>query len=186
MARLRVRGPAPGRGSRRIAGGSRRAGRVLYEGARQRRAPRDSRRRLRAVGTARRVGHPQALRDGVNLTAREEALGEDQRQCPGGGLRGDKWGAMTAALFPLRRIVATPGALSLLAATATNPAELLDRHIAGDWSKIPPEDARENERSLKYGFRIVSSYSGGGPGERVWIIAEADRSGTCLLLPTEY
>jgi hypothetical protein len=55
---------------------------------------------------------------------------------------------MTAALFPLGRIVATLGALSLLAATATNPAELLDRHAAGDWGEVPPEDARENERSL--------------------------------------
>lgn len=93
---------------------------------------------------------------------------------------------MRAALFPLGRIVATPGALSLLAATATNPAELLDRHVVGDWGEVPPEDARENERSLKYGFRIVSSYSVGVPGERVWIITEADRSSTCLLLPTEY
>ncbi len=93
---------------------------------------------------------------------------------------------MTAVLFPLGRIVATPGALSLLAATATNPAELLDRHAAGDWDEISPEDARENERSLKYGFRIVSSYSVGGTGKRVWIITEADRSSTCLLLPTEY
>ena len=93
---------------------------------------------------------------------------------------------MTAALFPLGRIVATPGALSLLAATATTPAELLDRHVSADWGEVPPEDARENERSLKYGFRIVSSYSVGGSGERVWIITEADRSSTCLLLPTEY
>ena len=93
---------------------------------------------------------------------------------------------MMAVLFPLGRIVATPGALSLLAATATNPAELLDRHVAGDWGEVPPEDARENERSLKYGFRVVSSYPVGGRGERVWIITEADRSSTCLLLPTEY
>jgi hypothetical protein len=44
--------------------------------------------------------------------------------------------------------VATPGALSLLAATATNPAELLDRHAAGDWGEVPPEDVHEKERSL--------------------------------------
>lgn len=93
---------------------------------------------------------------------------------------------MTAVLFPLGRIMATPRALSLLASTATSPAELLDRHVAGDWGEIPPEDVRENERSLKYGFRIVNSYSVGVSGERVWIITEADRSSTCLLLPTEY
>jgi hypothetical protein len=82
--------------------------------------------------------------------------------------------------------VATPGALALLVRARENPARLLERHASGDWGEVPPEDARENERSLKYGFRIVSSYSVGGPGERVWIITEADRSSTCLLLPTEY
>ena len=92
---------------------------------------------------------------------------------------------MTAVLFPLGKIVVTLGALSLLEAT-TNPAELLDCHGAGDWGEVPPEDASENGRSLKYGFRIVSFYSVGRPGERVWIITEADRSSTCLLLPTKY
>jgi hypothetical protein len=68
------------------------------------------------------------------------------------------------------------------------PARLLERHASGDWGEVPPEDARENERSLKYGFRIVSSYPVGGEadGERVWGITEADRSSTCLLLPSEY
>ena len=87
-------------------------------------------------------------------------------------------------LFPLGRLVATPGALELLTETGTNPAELLERHASGDWGEVPREDARENERSLKYGFRIVSSYPVGE--ERVWIITEADRSSTCLLLPSEY
>lgn len=54
-----------------------------------------------------------------------------------------------AALFPLGRIMATPGALSLLAATYTDPAELLARHQGGDWGEISPEDARENAHSLK-------------------------------------
>ena len=91
-------------------------------------------------------------------------------------------------LFPLGRLVATPGALELLTETGTNPAELLERHASGDWGEVPREDARENERSLKYGFRIVSSYPVGEEpaGSKIWVITEADRSGTCLLLPSEY
>lgn len=49
---------------------------------------------------------------------------------------------------------------------------------------MPPEDARENEFSLRHGFRIVSSYR--VAGERLWIITERDRSVTTLLLPSEY
>ena len=93
-----------------------------------------------------------------------------------------------APLFDLGRVVATPGALGLLSATATDPAELLERHQGGDWGEVPPEDARENTRSLKYGWRVLSSYPVGAaePGGKVWIITEADRSSTCILLPEDY
>ena len=47
-----------------------------------------------------------------------------------------------------------------------------------------PEDARENELSVRQGFRVVSSYQVGD--HRIWVITEADRSSTCLLLPEEY
>lgn len=49
---------------------------------------------------------------------------------------------------------------------------------------MPSEDARENACSLKYGRRVMSSYPVGG--QKVWIITEADRSSTCVLLPSEY
>jgi hypothetical protein len=93
-----------------------------------------------------------------------------------------------APLFDLGRVVATPGAMDLLVSAGESPARLLERHAGGDWGQVPPEDARENERSLKYGFRILSSYPVGSEagGERVWVITEADRSSTCLLLPGEY
>ena len=93
---------------------------------------------------------------------------------------------MAATLFDLGRVVATPGAMALLVSTGESPARLLDRHASGDWGEVPPEDARENERSLKYGWRLMSSYPVGDAGERVWVITEADRSSTCLLLPSEY
>lgn len=91
---------------------------------------------------------------------------------------------MSAALFPLGRVVATPAALEVLEEAGTPPVRLLARHQSGDWGEVPPEDARENESSVRGGFRIISSYDVGE--SRVWIITEADRSNTCLLLPSEY
>ena len=93
---------------------------------------------------------------------------------------------MGAARFPLGRVVATPGALELLASTGTDPLTLLSRHQSGDWGEVPPEDARENELSVREGFRIVSRYCVGEDGSKIWLITEADRSSTCLLLPGEY
>jgi len=91
------------------------------------------------------------------------------------------------ARFSLGSIGLTPGARDLLAAAGIAPRALLARHVAGDWGDIPPEDARENALSLREGFRLVSSYPvGDDPAARVWIITEADRSATCLLLPSEY
>ena len=93
---------------------------------------------------------------------------------------------MAASLFSLGQVVATPGALALLAGAHANPAKFLARHQTGDWGEVPPEDARENELSVLRGLRILSSYQVGEGGERVWIITEADRSSTCILLPEEY
>ena len=93
-----------------------------------------------------------------------------------------------AALFPLGRVVATPRALAVLEETGTDALGLLRRHASGDWGEVPASDARENARSVRQGWRILSSYpvGDGQAAERVWIITEADRSSTCLLLPSEY
>ena len=86
--------------------------------------------------------------------------------------------------FPLGQIVATPGALALLDREAVNAGDLIQRHQSGDWGSVPPEDAEENELSVVNGYRILSSYLIGK--EKIWIITEADRSSTTLLLPEEY
>ncbi len=90
-----------------------------------------------------------------------------------------------AALFPLGHLVATPGAMDLLRSAGEDllPA-LLERHQSGDWGDVPEEDARENEFSVRHGFRIISSYRVAGEG--LWVITERDRSATTLLLPSEY
>ena len=91
----------------------------------------------------------------------------------------------TRSKFLLGRIVATPGALAALQATGQHPHEFLARHMQGDWGDVPDEDRQENELSLREGFRILSAYHT-RLGERIWIISEADRSATTILLPTEY
>ena len=88
-------------------------------------------------------------------------------------------------LFALGNMVATPGALDLLDRSATNAVELLQRHQSGDWGNVPPDDAEENLRAIQYGGRLLSSYTLNG-NEKLWIITEADRSVTTLLLPQEY
>ncbi len=82
-------------------------------------------------------------------------------------------------------IVATPGALELLARYGKTPAEYLARHLAGDWGDLGPEDRRANDRALRDGTRLFSAYAI-SPLNALWIITEADRSATTLLLPEEY
>jgi hypothetical protein len=61
---------------------------------------------------------------------------------------------------------------------------LLRRHASGDWGELGAFDRRENERALRMGARLLSAYE--ARAGRVWIITEADRSSTCILLPSEY
>jgi len=89
------------------------------------------------------------------------------------------------ALFSLGQIVATPGALEVLDRYAINAVDLIVRHQSGDWGNVPPGDAEENLRSVENGCRILSSYPI-SDDQNLWIITEADRSVTTLLLPEEY
>jgi len=86
--------------------------------------------------------------------------------------------------FPLGHLVATPGALEVLERANVDATELLQRHQRGDWGAVPTDDAEANDFSVVNGNRILSSYPVGD--ERIWIITEADRSSTTLLLPDEY
>ena len=90
-----------------------------------------------------------------------------------------------AALFPLGRTVATPGALEALEQAQQSPLEFLRRHQTGDWGELCDADKRENELSVKHGFRILSVYRT-DRDIRLWVITEADRSATTILLPEEY
>jgi hypothetical protein len=87
--------------------------------------------------------------------------------------------------FSLGRLVITPGALAALLEADQSPFEFLRRHVTGDWGEVCKEDAKENEFSLQEGFRLLSAYRT-ELLERIWVITEADRSVTTILLPEEY
>ncbi len=89
------------------------------------------------------------------------------------------------AKFDLGLVVSTPGALRALVASGQTPDEFLDRHVQGDWGVVCESDGQLNDEALINGDRLLSAYllaSGG----RLWIITEADRSSTCVLVPSEY
>jgi hypothetical protein len=88
-------------------------------------------------------------------------------------------------LFPLGDLVATPGALKVLEKNRILPLRLISRHMKGDWGDVPPDDAAANTDALHNGARLLSNYTLPDRA-RIWIITEADRSATTLLLPDEY
>jgi len=88
--------------------------------------------------------------------------------------------------FPLGQTVATPGAAAALDALGQEPLDLLRRHVQGDWGNLDEEDQRANNRALKTGARLLSAYTLNDGVTCLWIITEADRSATTLLLPQEY
>lgn len=87
--------------------------------------------------------------------------------------------------FRLGQVVATPNALNALEDANQAPEEFLARHQSGDWGEVGTEDWEENELSVREGFRVLSSYTL-STGKKLWIITEADRSATTLLLPEDY
>lgn len=105
----------------------------------------------------------------------EPAATEGPKQEEAGGPKGPR--------FELGRVVATPGALEAL--SREEITEALARHHRGDWGDVGPADWRENETSLREGFRLLSVYRS-AKGEKFWVITEADRSATTILLPSEY
>ncbi|MEI7535098.1 MAG: hypothetical protein WCK57_12080 [Verrucomicrobiae bacterium] len=90
---------------------------------------------------------------------------------------------MAVQTFPLGNVVITPNALGQL-----TPADIqlgLQRHQAGDWGELGEEDWQENDQALRTGLRLLSSYRSSG-GATFWIISEASREVTTLLMPDDY
>ena len=85
--------------------------------------------------------------------------------------------------FPLGQTVITSNAQGQLEPDDVLTA--LRRHAAGDWGDVDEHDRKENELSLREGFRLLSVYSDRN-STKFWIITEADRSATTVLLPEDY
>lgn len=87
--------------------------------------------------------------------------------------------------FSPGRLLSTPGALDAMMDAQQSPMEFVNRHIHGDWGDICEDDQQVNEESLEHGLRLLSSYRT-KTGVKLWVIIEADRSVTTILLPDEY
>ena len=87
--------------------------------------------------------------------------------------------------FALGQTFITPGAEEAIQIAGQTAIEFLRRHMSCDWGELSDDDVQENELSLEQGFRLLSNYQT-GKGQQLWIITEADRSATTVLLPSEY
>jgi hypothetical protein len=90
---------------------------------------------------------------------------------------------MLKPAFDLGTVVATPAAIEFLNFNAADLAVLLLRHQTGDCGDMEPDDVLANLTAIISGGRIFSSYSIGS--QKVWVITEADRSVTTVLLPED-
>ena len=93
--------------------------------------------------------------------------------------------AVRNPVFQLGVVVATPGALEVLAKTGTQPWSLLSRHVSADFgTELDAEDVQANHDAIREGERVLSLYTVGGV--RLYVITEADRSSSTILRADEY
>lgn len=85
--------------------------------------------------------------------------------------------------FPIGHLVATPAAIE--AAPKEVLLGFLHRHISCDWGDVTEKDARANNYAMHHELRIISCYLTADK-ERVFVITEADRSSTTVLMADEY
>jgi len=86
-------------------------------------------------------------------------------------------------LFKIGNLYATPGILEKIPQSEIIKA--LNKHSQGDWGDICEEDRKTNNEAVETGCRIMSAYHSAN-GITFWIITEADRNATTILLPSEY
>jgi len=87
-------------------------------------------------------------------------------------------------MLELGHVFITSGAMIVLKTLEVSPSTLLKRHQEGDWGELDDEDRKANQDALIYGLRVMSVYR--VLGVRMWVITEANRSSTTILLPEEY
>lgn len=87
--------------------------------------------------------------------------------------------------FKTGRLLSTPGALDAMNEAQQSPMDFVSRHIYGDWGEVCAEDQQTNEEALEHNLRLLSAYRTRN-AVKLWVITEADRSATTILLPEEY
>src|SRR5258706_5674798 len=87
--------------------------------------------------------------------------------------------------FTLGQTFITLGAEEALQIAGQTAIEFLRRHMSCDWGELSDDDVQENKLALEQGFRLLSNYQT-GQGQQRWIMTDADRSATTVLLPSEY
>lgn len=87
--------------------------------------------------------------------------------------------------FRLGQCVATRNAVELMRVQDINPLHLLMRHASGDWGDLDAVDRKANDDALIHSARIFSAYNLPS-GDRLWVITEADRSATTIMVPSDY
>lgn len=88
-------------------------------------------------------------------------------------------------LFELGQVVATPGAMNLISDAREDYVKFIHQHVSGNWGALDKHDKDLNDMAVLNGSRILSAYLI-GVRDKIWIITEADRSFTTILLPSEY
>jgi hypothetical protein len=94
-------------------------------------------------------------------------------------------------LFPLGRVVATPGAIAVMERLEIDPASLLARHVSGDWGDVGAEERAVNGQALRDGSRIMSVFGVPGSDDCIFLLTEAvddngERVATTFLRPEDY
>ena len=89
------------------------------------------------------------------------------------------------AKFQLGTVVATPGAIEVLAESGQDAGFFLDMHLQGNWGEVDADDQKANDQALIDGSRLLSSYCT-LKGVVIWVLTEADCSSTAILLPEDY
>lgn len=87
--------------------------------------------------------------------------------------------------FPLGSVYMTPGAIEALGEAGQSAQEFINRHARLEQGELSDEDHKENLFSVDRHLRIFSAFKT-SQGVKLWVITEADRSATTILLPSEY
>ncbi|PWU19905.1 MAG: hypothetical protein C5B50_05595 [Verrucomicrobia bacterium] len=85
--------------------------------------------------------------------------------------------------FAFGRLCVTEGVAKSVPADEILKA--VQRHAAGDWGVLDQADWQRNDKALRDGERLFSKYES-STGKKFWVITEADRRVTTVLLPADY